>query len=325
MTVTGLDIVVPTYNRAHLLRALLDPLLMASEEMPVQVIVVDDASSDTTEAQLATLAQRFPRRLQYYRLPTNSGATAARNRGLELGKYPFVQFIDSDDTVVLPRVLQLMQVLANDPNLDFVYGTVQKRQGSRLLGQAIGADYADCPKSCIGYHWHTMGALYRREFIEHVKWNEDLRGSDDWELQARIKLETKRRRFVPALLGYWNQHDGPRMGTSSFNKHYVLSTVNACFSIAAAARQRMLLDNELADRLFYRILFHACELEADGHSEDARSILARSTASLARSTIIGRTLTALAEDARLRAYAFSAMRGRYHMGRALANILQRKA
>jgi len=84
-------VVIPTYNRAHLIADTLDSIV-AQSYAPSEIVVVDDGSTDDTEAVLAPYAPH----VRYLRI-RNSGPCAARNRGVSATKAPWVAFCDSDD------------------------------------------------------------------------------------------------------------------------------------------------------------------------------------------------------------------------------------
>jgi glycosyltransferase involved in cell wall biosynthesis len=94
-------VVVPTYNRAHLIPRTLPTFLNG----PVaQVIVIDDASSDATPAVMEGLLRDNPR-LRYHRLERNGGLPNALNTGLALANTPLIYFGD-DDTILLPGTME---------------------------------------------------------------------------------------------------------------------------------------------------------------------------------------------------------------------------
>lgn len=86
-----ISVVVPTYNRAGLIAHTLDTVL-AQTFAPLEVIVVDDGSSDSTEAVVTAFAPR----VRYVRQP-NAGVSAARNHGARLAVGHLIAFTDSDD------------------------------------------------------------------------------------------------------------------------------------------------------------------------------------------------------------------------------------
>jgi glycosyltransferase involved in cell wall biosynthesis len=109
------SVVVPTYNRAHLLRPSLDSLL-AQEGVTLEVIVVDDGSSDGTAAMLAGLGDARVRPV----LRPHCGIAAARNAGVAAARAPFVAFHDSDDLALPGRLARPVAYMRAHPDVDLV-------------------------------------------------------------------------------------------------------------------------------------------------------------------------------------------------------------
>lgn len=117
----SIGVVIPTYNRAHCVGEALESIL--NQEVPVdRIVVVDDGSTDDTEAVL----RRFGSRIEVIR-QTNAGVSTARNRGIAALDTEWVTFLDSDDlwlphrTSVLRRDMHLATqgVVAHMANLEF--------------------------------------------------------------------------------------------------------------------------------------------------------------------------------------------------------------
>ncbi|MDY6945264.1 MAG: glycosyltransferase family A protein [Pseudomonadota bacterium] len=85
------SVIIPTYNRAALLREAVESALQQTYS-PIEVVVVDDGSTDDTGAVM----QEFGERIRYSRRP-NGGVNAARNVGIKQAKGQFLAFLDSDD------------------------------------------------------------------------------------------------------------------------------------------------------------------------------------------------------------------------------------
>jgi GT2 family glycosyltransferase len=88
------SVVVPTFDRAYCLEATLRSAL-AQSHAALELVVVDDGSTDGTEALVRAL-QEADRRVRYHR-QDNRGVAAARNAGLRLAGGEYVAFLDSDD------------------------------------------------------------------------------------------------------------------------------------------------------------------------------------------------------------------------------------
>ncbi len=95
------SVIVPTYNRAHFLLKAMDSV-RAQTYRPVEMIVVDDGSTDGTGATVGDWAKRNAAdgafTLRYLRQP-NRGAPVARNRGLRECRGEYILFLDSDDMI----------------------------------------------------------------------------------------------------------------------------------------------------------------------------------------------------------------------------------
>ena len=109
------SVVVPTFNRAHLLTESLDSLL-AQEGVSLEVVVVDDGSTDDTAALVRGWSDP---RLRYVPRP-HAGIAAARNVGIAAATAPYVAFHDSDDRALPGRLAVPVEFLRAHPDVDLV-------------------------------------------------------------------------------------------------------------------------------------------------------------------------------------------------------------
>ena len=234
-----------------------------------EFILVDDGSTDGTLELARTLQDRYGKeRITVIPLGGNQGAQVARNRGMDAVRGEMLLFCDSDDVLVASGVKELAETLTQKPDLDYVYGKVVMTDDFLFpldRVSEIGSSFEESPYEMAGYHWHTMGALYRKSYLEKVgPWNPALTGSQDWEYQARVKLAGGRGLFVDTLVGYWRQHEGGRVGARKFRPDYVRSVVTACDVILSGARAKGKCDRSLQRRLAKKLIIHALESGAHG-------------------------------------------------------------
>lgn len=114
-----ISVIIPTFNRATFLPDALASIYR-QKQAPLQVIVVDDGSTDHTRQVM----RGFAGKLQYI-YQTNQGPAAARNTGLAYAQGEWITFLDSDDVWVadrLPRQLTLAQAY---PNAGMIWGMMQ--------------------------------------------------------------------------------------------------------------------------------------------------------------------------------------------------------
>lgn len=109
------SVVIPTFNRAALLRLAIETALRQTFR-DFEVLVVDDGSTDDTPA----VAHEYDGRIRYFRQP-NRGVNAARNVAVRQARGEYIALLDSDD-LWLPYALQLMAgLLGRFPDAGFVY------------------------------------------------------------------------------------------------------------------------------------------------------------------------------------------------------------
>lgn len=113
------SIVLPTYNRAHLLTRALDSVQMQTFE-DWELVIVDDGSTDATEHVVARYADSDPRIRRYFQ--PNSGLSMARNAGIDRSGGDFITFLDSDDEY-LPTHLEIrVAYMRRHPEVDMLHG-----------------------------------------------------------------------------------------------------------------------------------------------------------------------------------------------------------
>jgi hypothetical protein len=118
------SVVIPTFNRARMLREALDSVYAQQgigDVFDIEVIVADDASSDTTPDVVRT----YP--LRYVRLEKNGGASAARNAGIRASTGTYIAMLDDDDLWMPHRLKAHVPQLEMRPDVGVVYGQVLVR------------------------------------------------------------------------------------------------------------------------------------------------------------------------------------------------------
>ena len=198
MTCPLVSVVIPTYNRAHLLtRAVISALRQTSVDF--EVIVVDDASTDSTPVVLQQLADP---RLCNLRHATRRGAAAARNTGVQASQGRFIAFLDSDDEwlpTILTTQMQYFESCPAEVGVVFTsFQNIGKYNTSVVPGQ-LRAWLNHLPVERLhlsgnlaaslahGNFITTSASMVRREcFNQAGMFDECLPRLQDWELWLRI-------------------------------------------------------------------------------------------------------------------------------------------
>jgi glycosyltransferase involved in cell wall biosynthesis len=182
-------VVIPTYNRAHLLRGCIQSVL-AQSFPDLEVVVIDDGSTDNTSQVVST----FP--VRYYR-QENEGAPAARNKGLSLAGGEYVIFLDSDDILLVDAVAKGVAVLDEHPEVGFSYGKcyIIDEKGrtlgmikSRLKSSCIRQGKEEIADLIFGNDIPPAAVMARRRCLEEVGGFAPAFhfGSQDFELWVRL-------------------------------------------------------------------------------------------------------------------------------------------
>jgi glycosyltransferase involved in cell wall biosynthesis len=195
-----LSVIIPAWNRAHLVcDAINSALDQRSGE--VEVIVVDDASTDDTAGLLTRI---YGDRVRLLRLLNRAGAGAARNAGFALATGEFVAFLDSDDVWlpgkfdaemrVFERFAGAEAVLSDSQNFFERHADGPSRFAQNGLLSATGGEV--CWAGECDWLWtnsmntvHTCSVTVRREALNRIGqklFAEDLDCCEDWEFQMRV-------------------------------------------------------------------------------------------------------------------------------------------
>jgi glycosyltransferase involved in cell wall biosynthesis len=115
-TVGPISVVIPCFRcSATIERAVRS--VAAQSVLPIEIILVDDASDDDTLSQLRQLQNRFSTDwIKIIQLNTNSGAGTARNKGWDATKSEFVAFLDADDSWLPNKLETQLGVMSSRPD-----------------------------------------------------------------------------------------------------------------------------------------------------------------------------------------------------------------
>ncbi len=126
MTEPLVSIIIPTYNRAQIIKETLDSVL-AQTYQNWECIVVDDGSVDNTSEIMAAYMMK-DKRFQFHHRPKDRlpGGNASRNYGFELSKGEYINWFDSDDKLLPNFISDKINKFQSSGNYDVVFSAYQK-------------------------------------------------------------------------------------------------------------------------------------------------------------------------------------------------------
>lgn len=190
MEMVAVSVVIPTFNRGHLVREAVDSAL-AQTYRDAEVLVVDDGSTDNTPEVL----EPYRGRIHYIR-QENKGVSAARNTGIRQARGSYIAILDSDDQWVPEKLEAQMALFAADPSLGLV------SCGSSFVD--VYGKEIETPKSATETHDTDSrlvlrrlllgnfvsggsNAVIRKDCFDAVGvFDESLSGVEDWDMWLRI-------------------------------------------------------------------------------------------------------------------------------------------
>ncbi len=213
--------VIAAYNSADTIAAAIESAL-AQDEVTVEVIVVDDQSSDNTREVVSGLTQQDAR-VRLIALERNLGPGGARNAGIDAAVGRWIAVLDSDDVIQPLRTRRMIDRAESGPaeivvdNLDVVYTDGRARetmfsanfleqQGTLTLENFIASNIIFRSTFNFGY----MKPMFRREFLNEnaLRFRPDLRIGEDYLLLASALAVGARCAIEPSPGYIYNIREG---------------------------------------------------------------------------------------------------------------------
>lgn len=209
MTVrTDTSVLITAYNYGQYLPETISSIA-AQTRLPVEVIIVNDGSTDDTAEIVAVLqreyANNFPIRLITQK---NSGVASALNRGFQEARTSYVAHLDADDLVSPTFVEVLTSALDRNPKAAVAYGKYRLFEGESGQGR-----YYDFSPGRLVFDWCYISSanVMRREAVMATRgWRSDLEAWEDYEFYLTLLQEGWTAVGVPEVVHFWRRHVGAR-------------------------------------------------------------------------------------------------------------------
>lgn len=236
--------IIPVYNRPAMLREAIDSVL-AQTYAPVEIIVVDDASTEPV----------VDSRVRVLRHDRNRGVGAARETGRKAARGQFIQYLDSDD-LLLPRKFELQVAgLTEHPECGASYGWTRvndEPRPAKRTGEQIDTLF---PSMLQSRWWHTPTPLWRRDVIDKAGPWLALNTEEDWEYDARIAAQGVKLHYVADWVCQVRFHDEARLSRRGRSAEVLKDKAVAHASILEHAQDARIDENTPEMRSFARELF----------------------------------------------------------------------
>lgn len=181
--------VIPVFNRPQMLREAVASVI-AQTYRPIEIIIVDDGSTDDTPRVGDELAGSHECKVVFLR-KENSGPGPTREMGRLAARGEFIQYLDSDDLLRPAKFERQVEALRAHPECGAAYGWICVHPVGRpplttpYKGSGDVQEYL-FPRLLADRWWNTNCPLLRRSVCDAVGPWSDLKWSQDWEYDARV-------------------------------------------------------------------------------------------------------------------------------------------
>ena len=268
--------IIPVYNRPTVLVRAVSSVLKQTYR-PIEILIVDDGSTDTTPTVLSQLAESHPAEIRVFH-QANAGPGAARERGRQAAMGEFIQYLDSDDWLLPNKFADQVAALQGHPECAIAYGTsivcdavgTMLENPSRRTAERIESLF---PLLLVERWWHTHTPLFRR-------WISDAAGvwlvdrPEDWDLEARMGILCPRLIHCGSTVSVQSHYPSPHRVSSGPSADYLcqeasfLPRLHACAVLAGVSPE-----SPEMQRFSRWCLFTARQLDAVGAPELAEPLL----------------------------------------------------
>jgi glycosyltransferase involved in cell wall biosynthesis len=197
----------------------------------VEAIVIDDGSADDTPKVLRELEAKYgTERLRCVR-QDNAGVAAARNRGMELARGEFLQFLDSDDMLDVTKFEVQVAALREDEQADVAvcdYHCVWDDDLETPF-EVVRNDvdiHHKLAEFWLGVIWTSTPLIRRERLPAALRWNAKVVPQDDNDFMFRLFLGVGTWCYTPGVLCTWIHHEGDRLTTRGpVSKHHYWESI----------------------------------------------------------------------------------------------------
>ena len=218
-----MSVIIPAWNaEAGIERALSS--VLDERSVPLECLVVDDASTDATASIVKRVASRDSR-VVFIELPTNEGVSNARNRALELARGDWLMFVDADDALV-PGAIALLADTARRTDALAVIGQRVWVDGSHrwMPPRNNTPDIREPGRKSLArnpgllYYASMHGKLFRRSTTDGLRFRGRVLGDQPWTIRALLRAG-ERIEVIGTTVYEWNRprrgHFAPTITTST--------------------------------------------------------------------------------------------------------------
>ncbi|MEM6614518.1 MAG: glycosyltransferase [Cyanobacteria bacterium P01_C01_bin.72] len=233
------SVIIPAYNcEKYIVQAVKS--VLQQEDCLKEIVIIDDGSTDGTEAIL----QPYDDRIRYVK-QENQGVAAARNQGIAIAKADFIAFLDADD-YFLPGKLSLQaEMLTKRPDIGIIHSGWQRvdHQGNKILDVRPWEQVPEL--NLAGWlRWKPVlpsAMMFRREWLQYVGgFDARFPPAEDTNLVLKLALKGCKTAWLKQITVCYRQHESSAMHKGLPQARSLVAVTNDFFSQSLPPEVRLM-------------------------------------------------------------------------------------
>ncbi|WP_083759738.1 glycosyltransferase family 2 protein [Zunongwangia profunda] len=257
------SVIIPTYNRSHLIGETLDSIMLQTYDN-WECIIVDDGSIDYT-AELLGFYIQIDDRFKFFKRTKNylSGGNGARNYGLNLAKGDYIIFFDSDDLMTKDHIEVKFNAIVNH-KVDYVITRTKFLNSTdKSMDRYYKFDqYKVNPNNYIlqKINWLTYDTLVKASLAKSILFNERLHTGQEYNYYSKLISKSTRCTFIDKVVTLRRKHAKSKQGKLKLEEDKIKSSIPSIWETFLELNP--LLSEKTRKHLLFKIL------DANYHSKE---------------------------------------------------------
>lgn len=219
------SIIIPCYNVEDCLERCLDSIINQVYKN-LEIIIIDDASSDNTKNIIKKYAEKDNRIIPFYQ-SVNKGVSAARNIGLKAATGDYIMFVDSDDSITKEAIRRMVDI-KEKYNADFIdnyhilyytkpNGKLVKFTEKKVPKNILVMGSLKENQKILNMATYMTGKLVKKSLFDGLKFDENLKCYEDMVLEHQIKTRVENYIFMNRVIYIYYQRPNSLVNTLGRN------------------------------------------------------------------------------------------------------------
>ncbi len=239
------SIIIPTFNRAHLIPDTLQSIFNQSYPH-FEIIVVDDGSTDNTEEVIKSIPSE---KIRYFKIP-NSERGYARNFGASKARGTYLNFFDSDDISYPNHLEYAYNIIQSYLDIPIFHLNYEIKINDKIICPLSNTNIFVSKEIIKGNLLSCNGGFIHKDIFNQFYFNEDrtIAGLEDWELWLRISTKYEIQHF-PIITSAIIQHQNRSVLQTEKNK--LIQRVTTFMNI-------VLSNKDIVHKFYHQLHYFKC-------------------------------------------------------------------